>query len=180
MPIKQHKPITDLKGWELPQLDAIQDQLIEELANRKIVVSLSTVLGERIHELIFDRVRELAETAINETILYWLMGLADGSDNSYDFPEMCVEFPYLHTTEGVDPLTVTYSVNSQDDTRTELNRIDLNKALMLPLEGDGMSAGIEARAKVVAERLKQLAVRLEKRAEEFAHGKVAVRAMGAV
>jgi hypothetical protein len=66
-----------------------------------------------------------------------------------------------------------------DSSRNPRSRA-LAQSLRTTLEGDGMSAGIEARAKVVAERLKQLAVRLEKRAEEFAHGKVAVRAMGAV
>src|ERR1700722_12271984 len=145
MRIKQHKPITDLIDWELPQLDAIEDQLIEELANRKIVVSLSAVFGERVHDLIFGRVRELAETAINETILYWCMGLANGSDGDCDYPEMCVEFPFLLSTENLEPLTITYNVASQDETRTELNRIDLNKALMLLLEGDVISAPVKAR-----------------------------------
>jgi hypothetical protein len=167
MPVKQHRPVLDLKEWELPQLDAIEDQLLEELANRKIVVSLGAIFGERVHELIFDRVRELVQTAVNETILYWLMGLADGSDGDWDHPETCVEFPFLLSAENVDPLTMTYSVTSQDETRAELNRIDLAKALMLSLESDIGAAGVKARAKVVAASLKELAARLAGMAEEL-------------
>lgn len=167
MRTKNHIPITKLKDWELPQLDAVEDQLLEELANRKIVVSLSAVFGERVHELIFDRVRELAETAINEAILYWCMGLANGSDGDCDHPEICVELPFLLATEDVEPLTITYSVTSQDETRTELNRIDLNRALMLPFECDAISVETKARAKAVAGDLRVLAERLEKRVDEM-------------
>lgn len=167
MPKKQHRPVTDLKEWELPQLDAIEDQLLEELANRKIVVPLAVVFGERVHELIFDRVRELAETAVNETILYWLMGLANGSDGDWDHPDICVEFPFLLTAENVEPLTMTYSVTSQDETRSELNRIDLNKALMLSLESTAIIDSAKARAKVVADSLRGVADRLEKMAAEM-------------
>jgi len=125
------------------------------------------VFGERVHELIFDRVRELAETAVNETILYWLMGLADGSDGDWNHPEICVEFPFLLAAERVEPLTMTYSVTSQDATRSELNRIDLHKALMRSLEDSAISDGVKARAKVVADSLRGMADYLEQMAAKM-------------
>jgi hypothetical protein len=64
---------------------------------------------------------------VNETIEYWLRGLADGNDGR--FPELSVEFPYLERDEEVDALTVAYVIANEDGTRTELLRTTLGQVL---------------------------------------------------
>jgi hypothetical protein len=91
-------------------------------------------LGEELHAQFLDRLRELAGTAVIETIDYWMKSLADGNDG--EFPEFCFEFPYPQRCEDIDALTVAYCVDNEDGTRTELNRVTLERVLMQLLKND--------------------------------------------
>lgn len=97
---------------------------------------------------------------VNEAIEYWLKGLTDGQDGEY--PELCVEFPYLQHNESVDALTMDYCVDNQDGTRTRLHRIDLRTALTGLVERMHASGVERTLAKiVVAAELRALAQQLE-------------------
>jgi hypothetical protein len=157
---QQGKYVRDLKAWELPRLEDLEAKLVDELA-----VRARDVFGERegfeaqLYTLFFDRLREMAGAAVNEIIEYWLKGLADGNDGQ--FPEFCVEFPYLERNENTDSLTLAYCVDNEDGTRTELNRVTLERALMRVVEETDAPAAEVARLKVVACELRALATRLE-------------------
>lgn len=155
---EERKSVIDLKEWELPILETLEDDLVKELAGRKLVVYLDEdALGEQLQRQVFDRVRELAAVAVNETITYWLQGLAAGAD----VPELCIEFPYLQGEETAPALTAAYSVGGEDRSRTELHRVDLGAAL-LRYWSDGADSAIKQRqAKVVSAALRELAGGIE-------------------
>src|SRR6202035_3422454 len=84
---KKQAKYVDLKEWELPTLDDLEENLVRELASKKLAIYLDEeTLGKQLHALIFDRVRKLAQTAVNEAITHWLQGLGDGNDAR--FPEL--------------------------------------------------------------------------------------------
>lgn len=160
---KRPRKFVNIKEWDLPALDDLEENLVHELATKKLAIHLDEeTLGSQLYSLMFDRVRMLAQTAVNETITYWIQGLADGHDGR--FPELCAEFPYWRHDQNAEPLTVAYFVDNQDGTRTEINRISLRKALMQLVENEGNTdarAHFEQCARTVVAELRELANRLE-------------------
>ncbi len=155
---EERKSVIDLKEWELPIVETLEDDLVKELASRRLVVYLDEdVLGEQLQRQVFDRVRELAAVAVNETITYWLQGLATGAD----VPELCIEFPYLQGDETAPALTAAYSVGGEDRSRTELHRVDLVAALLHHWSDDADSATKRRQAKVMSAALRELAGRID-------------------
>jgi hypothetical protein len=117
------------------------------------------LFAEEFYPAFVDRLREVAGTISNTVIDYWAKGYADGNDGEY--PELCVEFPYLQQNEDVDPLTVTYRVDNEDQTRTELSRVTLDTVLMDLFENDP-PARVKRRAKATAAKLRKLADKIER------------------
>lgn len=155
---EERKSVIDLKEWELPVLETLEDDLVKELASRKLVIHLGEdVLGEQLQKQLFDRVRELAAVAVNEAITYWLQGLAAGAD----VPELCIEFPYVQGEETAPALTAAYSVDGEDGSRTELHRVDLGAALLRYWSDDADSGTRQRQAKVMCAALRELAGRIE-------------------
>ncbi len=152
--------ILDLPEWELPRLDDIEYELIEKLAaiaRRKGTESESLEDGFSFY--LHGRLRKVVESAVNETIEYWLKGFGDGHNG--DWPQLCVELPYLERGEKTEPLTLTYCVQSRQDTRTELNRTTLEDVLSRILEDVRPEDRLASRARTVAARLHELADRIE-------------------
>lgn len=160
MPDRTTRYVDDLKEWELPRLQDREEQLVEHvLRSARIPYFDRDRLGNELYEQLFAGLRELATTAVNETIEYWLRGLADGHNGV--FPELCVELPYIERRESVDVLTLAYCVNNQDGTRTELARVTLEAVLRRALEckcDDGSCARDNA---AVVAALRDLAARLD-------------------
>lgn len=157
--------VQDLKTWDLPRLEDLEERLIEEFAAKARVVFLD---GERsggqLRALFLDRLRELAGAAVNEILEYWLKGLTDGCNGR--FPELCVELPFLERREGSDPLVLAYCVDNEDGSRTELNRVTLGSVLERILD-EGDSGADPARLRLVARHLRALAGTLEQRAQSL-------------
>lgn len=154
--------VTDLGSWELPRTDAFEERLLDELITKtRAEVLRPEVLGEELYGVFLDRLRKIAGVVVNETIEYWLKGLTDGRDGEY--PELCVEFPYLQHNESVDALTMDYCVDNQDGTRTRLLRTDLRTALTRLVETMDEGTGVaRTLAKVVmAAELRALAQQVE-------------------
>ena len=153
--------VRDLKTWDLPRLEDLEERLIEEFAAKARVVFLD---GERsgggqLRALFLNRLRELAGTAVNEILEYWLKGLTDGWNGR--FPELCVELPFLERGECGDPLALAYCVDNEDGSRTELNRVTLPSVFNRIL--DGVDPVDSARLGIVAGQLRALAKTLEQR-----------------
>jgi hypothetical protein len=164
---KRQRKFVDIKEWELPALADREENLVRELASKRLAVYLDEdTLGRQLHTLIFDRVRKLAQTAVNEAITSWLQGLGNG--NNAKFPELCIEFPYWQqTNENIAPLTITYSVDNQDGTRTEINRMSLGSALLQLIENKSNLHAHSARCvSVMATELRDLAARIEAAAKQ--------------
>ena len=160
MPPQQGKYVRDLKAWELPRLDDLEAKLVDELTARAPkVFGEREGVNEELYTLFFDRLREMAGAAVNEIIEYWLKGLADGNDGQ--FPEFCVEFPYLERNENTDSLTLAYCVDNEDGTRTELNRVTLERVLIRVTEERASNATSCSHLKVMACELRALAARLD-------------------
>jgi hypothetical protein len=158
---KQRNYVQDLKAWDLLRLEELEIKLVDELVAAKPRVTYfdREHLGEELHAHFLDRLRDLAGTAVIESIDYWMKGLADGHDG--EFPELCFEFPYLQRYEDVDALTVAYCIDNEDGTRTELNRVTLERVLTELLKNDP-PACMKRRARVTAAKLRDLAERIEK------------------
>lgn len=156
----QRHYVRDLKTWDLPRLEDLEERLIDEFAAKARVVFLdSERSGGQLQALFLERLRELAGTAVNEIFEYWLKGLVDGCNGQ--FPELCVELPFLERPEGSDPLTLAYCVDSGGGSRTELNRVSLAAVLERILDDPG-SAVDPARLRLVASNLRALARTLER------------------
>lgn len=156
----QRQYVQDLKTWELPRLEDLEDQLTEEFAAKARVVFLDEDRsGEQLRTVFLDRLREMAGTAVNEILEYWLKGFVDGCNGR--FPELCVELPYLERSEG-EPLTLAYCVDNEDGSRTELLRVTLERVLERILD-DRDSRPDPARLETVARQLRMLARTLEQR-----------------
>ena len=152
--------VLNLAEWELPRSDDLEYALAEELAAKARRKELDAEsLADAFHTCLHDRLPQLVESAVNETIEYWLKGLGDG--NNGHWPELCVEFPYLEHREITDPLTLTYCVDNGDETRRELNRTTLESVMSRYLEAVDLPARIPGRARVVAAKLRELAQKLE-------------------
>jgi len=158
---KQRNYVQDLKAWDLLRLEELEIKLVGELmaAKPRVTYFDREHLGEDLRAQFLDRLRELAGSAVIETIDYWVKGLADGNDG--EFPELCFEFPYLQRYEDVDARTVAYCVDNEDGTRTELNRVTLERVLMQLLENDP-PACMKRRTRVTAAKLRDLAEKIEK------------------
>ncbi len=157
---QQGKYVRDLKAWDLPRLDDLEAKLVDELTARAPkVFGKCEGVDEALYTLFFDRIREMSGAAVNEIIEYWLKGLADGNDGQ--FPEFCVEFPYLERNENTDSLRLAYCVANEDGTRTELNRVTLKRALMRVMEERVATATGRSHLKVMACELRALAARLD-------------------
>jgi hypothetical protein len=157
---KKSKHIQNLFAWELPKADRLQARLVTELAAQKLAIYLDEeTLGEQLYGILFKRIREIAHTTVNETITYWLENAVGGG---IDYPEMGVEFPYLERNDDtIDPLTVSYFVESDNGTRAEIKRVDLREALMQSVGLHRHEAPVPARVKSVATQLRDLAESLE-------------------
>lgn len=150
--------VLNLPGWELPRVDDLEYALVEELAAKARRVAPGS-LKDAFHDLLHERLVSLVESAVNETIEYWLKGLGDGNNGRW--PELCVELPYLERGEIANPLTLSYCVDNCDDTRTELNRTTLDAVIARFSEAVDLPARIPGRAKVMAAKLRELAQTLE-------------------
>lgn len=161
MNAEQRPFVLNLPGWELPRFEDQEWPVIEALAAKaRATGARSESLKDGFYQVLHGRLTRLVESAVNETIEYWLQGLGDGN-NGY-CPELCVEFPYLEHSEVIEPLMLTYCVDNADDTRTELNRTTLEAVLAPFLESvDPPSQLLRGRAKVVAAKLRALAEQLE-------------------
>jgi len=158
--------VTDLRSWELPRAQALEDQLLEELITKTRGKALTPdVLGEELYGTFLDRLRDISSAVVNETIEYWLKGLTDGLNGSR--PELCMEFPYLQRAESIDALTIDYCVDNQDGTRTRLHRISMRTALVRNVDRICEHAGVERRlTRVIAAELRALAHELESATSE--------------
>jgi hypothetical protein len=131
---------------------------MEEFARDVRVVFLEEERQEgRIRVLFLDRLRQMAGMAVNEILEYWVKGLADG--NGGHFPELCVELPYLERDGDVEPLTLAYCVDNEDDTRTELHQIPLLRVIERILDSPRQVSAV--RLEAVARELRLLARTLE-------------------
>lgn len=161
MPQLQRQYVEDLREWELPRLDDLEDKLVDDLAAKARSLYFDRELfAEEFYPVFLDRLRELAGRTVNETIEYWLKSLADGHDGQ--FPELAVELPYLERSESTDALTVAYCVANEDGTRTELIRAPLERVLRRVIEDRDRPEDMDQRIKVVACELRTLAAALEK------------------
>jgi hypothetical protein len=160
-----HEPrhyVQDLKTWDLPRLEDLERQLTDEFGPKARVVFLTKEReGDQLQSLFLERLRELAGTAVNEILEYWLKGLTDGCNGQ--FPELCVEVPFLERGEGEEPLLLAYCVDNEDGSRTELNRVTLERVFGRILED--VSAPTPSRLDAVARELRTLARTLETRAQ---------------
>jgi len=157
---QKHPYVLNLPDWELPHLDDLEWTLVESLAAQvRLKGTGSESLEDALHELLHERLLQLVERAVNETIEYWLKGLGDGNDGRW--PELCVEIPYLEHGDATEPLTLAYRVENADGTRTELNRTTLGAVLSRILEEPSPSAPQTDRVRALAAELRQLAQRLE-------------------
>lgn len=153
------KYVRNLRAWSLPGVEDLEDELVDELAAKARTLYFDRgFFAEEFYSVFVDRLRAVAGTISNTVIDYWAKGYTDGNDGEY--PELCVEFPYLQRNEDVDPLTVAYLVDNGDKTRTELNRVALDKALIELLENDPPEH-VERRAMVTAAKLRELADKIE-------------------
>ena len=160
MNAKQRSYVLNLPEWELPRLDDLEYTLVEELAAKTRAKRIgSESLEDVFNTLLHDRLSELVESAVNETIEYWLKGLGDGNNGRW--PELCVELPYLEHGEITEPLTLIYCVDNGDGTRTELNRTTLGAVMSRFLQDADLPARTPGRARVMAAELRQLAQKLE-------------------
>ena len=155
----QTKYVTDLKGWQLPRLEDLEDELVAKLRAEAPRGLDCEGLGAALYDQFLIRLRELVQTAVNETIEYWIKGLVDGNDGAY--PELCVEFPYIERAEEVDPLTVAYAVDNEDGSRTELLRTTLTAALLRCLESEPPRKDRGHRTRALIAELRVLAERVE-------------------
>lgn len=161
MPRSQRTYVGDLRAWELLRLEDLEDSLANEVAGKARALYFDrSLFEEELYTVFLDRLRTLAGAAVNETIEYWLKGLADGHDGQ--FPELSVEFPYLERNENTDALTVAYCVANEDGTRTELIRATLESVLRRVVEDRDRPEDLDQRIKVVACELRSLATALEK------------------
>jgi hypothetical protein len=151
--------------WELPRLEDLEWPLVARLAEAARVRRLGDgSLEDALYDVVHSSLVQLAETAVNETIEYWLKGLGDGNNGRW--PELCVELPYLEHRETTEPLTLVYRVDNTDGTRTELNRSTLDSVITRALEDADPPASSAGRARIVAFALRHLAERLERRSLE--------------
>ncbi len=156
--------VQDLKTWDLPRLEDLERQLTDEFGPKARVVFLNDQReGDQLQSLFLERLRELAGTAVNEILEYWLKGLTDGCNGQ--FPELCVEVPFLERGEGEEPLLLAYCVDNEDGSRTELNRVTLERVFGRILED--VSPPMPSRLEAVARELRALARTLETRAQAF-------------
>jgi hypothetical protein len=156
-----HHYVLNLPDWELPRLDNLEWPLVERLAEATRVRRLGPEsLKDAIYDVLHGSLTELAGSAVNEAIEYWLKGLGDGNNGRW--PELCVELPYLELRETTEPLTLAYCVDNADGTRTELNRTTLDAVVSRLSEETEPPASITGRARIVAFALRQLAERLER------------------
>jgi hypothetical protein len=155
----ERRYVEDLKTWDLPRLEDLEESVTREFASRARLVFLNAAgtAGGPLHELFLDRLRDMARTAVNEILEYWLRGLADGSNGQ--FPEVCLELPYLERGEATDPLALAYCVDNEDGSRVELNRVPLSQVLGRIF--DQVTPPDPARLRVFARALRELADTLQ-------------------
>jgi hypothetical protein len=154
--------VGDLADWELPALDDLICALAEELAPKRIRLNVDeATFGDLLDDLLNDRLRVLAATAVNELIWGWLEGHADGR------PELCTAFSPLKDKNDSEPLTLIYSVAARDGSRAELNRIDLEYELWYAVASMETASERAKAAATLARRLRSVADKLERQAAEL-------------
>jgi hypothetical protein len=159
----QKRYVADLKGWELPRLQEREEKFVEEvLSKARIPYFNSENLGDALYDRLCGELRSLAAIAVNETIEYWLRGLADGNNGAS--PELCVELPCLHRGDPVPPLTLAYCVPNEDGSRTEINRTTLEAVLAewLASSSSHVVSSVQ-RGQLVVNALRHLARTMEER-----------------
>jgi len=155
--VQPAKYVQDLKTWDLPRLENLEERVEAEFAHQARVIFLERgETQDQLHRLFLDRLREMAGVAVNEIIEYWVKGLVDG--NNGQCPELCVELPYFNRGENADALTLAYCVDNEDGTRTELNRVTLQCVMERLLEGQ---VGTSSQLRIVAAELRALAEKVE-------------------
>lgn len=161
MNVPRRRYVLNLPDWDLPRLDDLEWKVVEQLVASVRIRRLGThSLEDIFHDILHDSLLELAETAVNETIEYWLKGLGDG--NNGRLPEFCIELPYIEQGEDTESLTLTYCVDNGNGTRTELNRTTLDAVMSRFFDGDHEPTQLPSRARMVAFALHQLAGKLER------------------
>jgi hypothetical protein len=155
----QIRYVAELKDWELPRLADREDDLVDELLHIAPPGYDRERLGDMLYDWLAEELRNLAQVAVNETIEYWLKGLADGNNGRQ--PDLCIEFPHLERGEEVDALTIAYAVDNQDGTRTELLRTTLSDALERCLDAENELPDKRQRIRILAAELRTLAQRIE-------------------
>jgi hypothetical protein len=158
---QQGKYVRNLKAWSLPRIEDMEGDLVDELAAKARTLYFDRDLfAEEFYVVFLDRIREIAGCVSDTVIDYWAKGYADGNDGQY--PELCLEFPYLQGNEDVDPLTISYCVDNQDGSRTELSRIPLEEALTQLIESEAAPAPARRRVKATVSRLRELADKIDR------------------
>jgi hypothetical protein len=162
--MSSHAPpryVQDLKSWDLPRLEDLERRLTDEFGPKARVVFLGNEReGGQLQGLFLERLRELAGAAVNEILEYWLKGLNDGCNGQ--FPELCIELPFLERSEGQEPLMLAYCVDNDDGSRTELNRVTLDLVMRRILQQ--LPSPSPSRLEAAARALDRLARTLEARA----------------
>ena len=74
-----------------------------------------------------------------------------------------MELPYLEQGEDTEPLTLIYSVENGDGSRTEVSRMNLDAVMSRFLDDSRAPAHLPTRARMVAFALRQLAEKLDRR-----------------
>lgn len=165
--VPQRQYVGELKAWDLPRLEELEDQLTAEFAGRARLVFLEFERsGGQLHTLFLERLREMAGVAVNEILEYWFKGFGNGCNG--ESPELCIELPYLERAEGGDPLTLAYCVDNDDGSRTELIRVGLARVLCRILDSASMMN--PSRIRVVASELRNLAKALEEASSPSGNG----------
>jgi hypothetical protein len=151
--------VTNLKEWELPRFTDLVEDLVEQLLRQVPQGLKRDALADETYDWLEPPIRELAQTAANETIEYWFKGLADGNNGRH--PELCADLPFLEGDGEVDALTLVYAVDNEDGTRAELVRTTLPAAIDKYLDQVPKSDQLKQRSRVLAAELRALAERIE-------------------
>lgn len=73
--------VLNLPDWELPRLEDLEWAFVEKLVEAARVRRLGAGSQEdALYDAVHGFLVQLAETAVNETIEYWLKGLGDGNN----------------------------------------------------------------------------------------------------
>lgn len=98
----QTRYVTNLKEWELPRFTDLVEELVERLLRQVPQGVKRDALADGAYDWLEPPIRQLAQTAANEAIEYWLKGLADGINGRHP---VCA--PICHSWEAVGRSTAS-------------------------------------------------------------------------